>query len=265
MKVKIERINFSHLRNDEFVLVALYIIVIGGKYDNGKLYLEKSYNELLAFRALLESLKVYMRKNEKMVRLGEIDKERDILIVCINNVVKAYCNVELSEIDLYYEILATLLNKHQSKTIATDNRTSETERLQKFEADVNASSDIQKAFYVLGLEPVKNRLFAANKEYDTLFQEYIAEKSTEEHINVVNLRRNCTKAIEQYFDAIQYCAFAHEENDYSLLIKELGQLSAYFNQQLKIRATRRKNGKNVSEDPSITLPESEGEPELAGE
>ncbi|MDR2407877.1 MAG: DUF6261 family protein [Bacteroidales bacterium] len=257
MKIKIERVHFSHLRNDEYALVVLYIINIGGKYDVKKLFLEKSYNELLSFRSPLESLKIYVRKNEKMVRLGDLDRERDILIVCINNVVKSFHNTELPEISAYYENLSNLLNTHQSKTIATDNRTSETERLQKLETDVNASAEIQKSFQVLGLEFVKDRLFAINKEYDALFQEYIAEKSTEERMDVLTLRKDCTKAVGQYYDAIQYCAFAHEENDYSPLIKELTQLSAYFNQQLKIRATRRKNGKNTSEDPSITLPEEE--------
>jgi hypothetical protein len=257
MKKNIERIDLSHLRNDEFALVVLYIIIIGGKYDVRKLFLEKSYNELLSFRSPLESMKIYVRKNEKMGKLGDLDRERDIMIICINNTVKSFRNVELPEINPHYEILSTLLNAHQSKTIATDNRTSETERLQKLETAINASAEIQKAFQIFGLEPVKNRLFAANKEYDTLFQEYIAEKSTEERMDVVTLRKNCTKAVGQYFDAVQYCAFAHEENDYSPLIKELSELSAYFNQQLKIRATRRKSGKNTSEDPSISLPEGE--------
>jgi hypothetical protein len=254
MKIKIERIQYDRLRVYEFALVAIYTIDICGKYNNLVLHLEKSYGELFVFRPVLESLKVYVPKNEKMTRLGKLDEKRDILIRCINNVVSCFENVDIPEIDADHEILSSLLDKHKTKTIATDNRTSETERLQKLETDVNSSIEIQTALATFGLQVVANRLFATNREYDALFREYIAEKSTEERINVVELRKNCTKALGQYFDAVQYCAFAYEDIDYNPLINELKQLNAYYNQQLKARATRRKNGKTTDEEPPIEPP-----------
>jgi hypothetical protein len=256
MKVKIERIRYSSLRMDEFVLVAIYTVDICGKYNNEALHLGKSYGELLTFRPVLESMKVYVRKNEKLTRLGKLDDERDSLIRCANSVVNSYDNVNIPEIYGRYGILSSLLEKHKAKTIANDNRTSETERLQKLETEINASAEIQAAFAQFGLQAVVNRLFEANKEYDTLFREYIAEKSTEEHIDTVELCKNCTKALGQYFDAVQYCAFANENIDYNPLINELKQLNAYYNQQLKARATRRRNGKTVDEEPSIEPPEA---------
>ena len=90
MKVKIERIRYSRLRINEFTLVTIYTIDICGKQDNNGMHLGKSYGELSAFRPSLESLQVYVRKNEKMTRLarlGELDEERDKLIRCVNNVV----------------------------------------------------------------------------------------------------------------------------------------------------------------------------------
>jgi hypothetical protein len=254
MKVKIERIRYGNLRTDEFVLVAIYIIDICGKYDNEVLYLGKSYGELSEFRSALESIRVYVRRNEKITRLGKLDDERDTLIRCIISVVNGFGDIDIPEIYANHEILSTVLEKHKAKTIANDSRTSETERLQKLETDINASSEIQTAFTKFGLQIVVNRLFAANKEYDALFREYISEKSTEERINTQELRRDCTKALTQYFDAIQYCAFAHEDIDYNPLINELKQLSAYYNQQLKARATRRKNGKQTDEEPPIEPP-----------
>jgi hypothetical protein len=83
MKVKIERIRYNDLRINEFVLVVIYIIDFCGKYNNETLHLEKSYGELSAFRPVLESLKVYVRKNEKLTRLGQSDDERDALIRCV--------------------------------------------------------------------------------------------------------------------------------------------------------------------------------------
>jgi hypothetical protein len=255
MKVKIDRPYYSRLRNDEYTLVALHTIGICGKYDNKMLYLDKSYNELYTFYPVLESIKVHERKNMKIAQLNDLDMERDILITCTNNVVKGFRNVELPEITPHYDTLDKLLNVHQAKTIAGDNRLSETERLLKLEADIKDSEVAQIALQAFGLQPVITRLFASNKEYDVLFREYISEKSTKEHIDVLALRRSCTKALGQYFDAIQYCAFAHEDLDYTPLVNELNQLSAYINQQLKTRATRRKSGKNTGEEETpIELP-----------
>ena len=254
MKVKIERIRYNHLRINEFTLVAIYIIDICGKHDNDGMYLGKSYGELSAFRPSLESLQVYVRKNEKMTRLGELDDERDKLIRCVNSVVNGFEDIDIPGISEDYTLLSTLLDKHKAKTIATDSRTSETERLQKFETEVNASDAIQTAFAKFGLQPVVSRLFASNREYDALFREYIAEKSTEERVDVTELRKNCTKALGQYFDAVQYCAFVNENIDYNPLINELKQLSAYYNQQLKARATRRKNSQATDEESPIEPP-----------
>jgi glutathione S-transferase len=254
MKEKIERIRYTALRVDEFTLVAIYTIDICGKYNNEILYLGKSYGELSSFRSALESLQVNVRKNEKLIRLGKLDTERGSLIRCVNNVVNNFEGVNLPEISESYEILSALLDKHKTKTIASDSRTSETERLQKLEADVNASSDIQEAFRRFGLQAVVNRLFVANREYDAMFREYIADESTKERIDITELRKNCTKTLGQYFDAVQYCAFAYDNIDYRPLINELKQLSAYYNQQLKARATRRKNGKTTDEEPPIEPP-----------
>jgi hypothetical protein len=254
MKTNIGRILYSQLHNDEFALAAVYTIDISGKYDNEALHLGKSYAELVAFRPVLESLKVYERKSAKIARLGKLDVERDILLGCLNKSVKSFEDIDLPEISGNHEKLSALLDKHKTKTIAADNRTAETERLQKLEADINASAEIQSAITAFGLQPVINRLFTANKEYDVLFREYIAEKSTEERIDVVDLRKQCTKAIGQYIDAVQYCAFAYEDLDYTPLINELQQLSAYYNQQIKTRATRRKNGKTADEETTIEPP-----------
>jgi hypothetical protein len=254
MKVNIERLNYNQLRNDEVIMVVIYLITICSKYDNKKLFLEKSYEELASFLPLLESLKVHVRKNKKVEQLNNLDAERDTLINCFCKVVKSFSPVEIPEISTACGVLSALLEAHQAKTIASDNRLSETERLQKLEADIRDSVEVQNAIQQLELQVVVNRLFAANKEYSILFQDYIAEKSAREQVDVLALRKSSLKALGQYFDAVQYCAFAHEENDYTGLVKELSQLVAYVNQQLKTRATRRKNSKDTTEEPSIELP-----------
>jgi hypothetical protein len=256
MKVVIERIRYIWLWNNEFLQVVTYIIGICSKYDNEKLHLGKSYEELVSFRPILDAMTVSVRKNEKIANMGQLDTERYSLMKGVNEIVETFDELEIPEIHKHSGILMGLFEKHQTKTIPLATRASESERLQKLETEVNSSPEIQSAFEALGLQPVIKRLFAANKEYSNLFYEYISEKSAEEHIDIADLRKKCTKALTQYYDAVQYCAFAHEENDYQPLVNELKKLSTYYNQQLKARATRRKNGKKISEEEPIELPKT---------
>jgi hypothetical protein len=251
MKIKIIRVHYAHSRNDEFPIIYWQTVSICSKYDMENLHLAKSYGELSAFGPDMESLTIYLRKNEKLAMAGQLDVERDILINTTNRVVKAYEDVTLPEIEGHFDVLNTLLTKHQARTIAAASRAAETERLQLLENEVTALPAVQTALAAFGLTPVVARLFAANREYDTLFREYITEKSGEQRIDVTQLRRQCTKALTQFFDALQYCAYVYEELDYMPLINELVQLNEYYNRQLNARITRRKNGKKTDEEPSI--------------
>jgi hypothetical protein len=252
MKIKIDRVHYQNLRLYEFAIVYEQTAGICEKHDISALHLDKSYGELASYQPTIESLKVYLRKNEKLGRVGKLDDERGLLMNVTIHVVKAYSTVDMPEINLHQEQLEALLAKHNAKTIASDSRPSETERLKLLDADINASTDIQTAISVLGLTPVIARLFAANREYDILFREYIAEKGAEQHIDTLLLRQNCTKSLTQFFDAVQYSAYIYEELDYLPLINELNKLNQYYSQQLKARATRRKNGSKIEEEQPIS-------------
>jgi hypothetical protein len=251
MKVNIERVHYASLRNDEFPIVYGQTISICGKYDMKSLHLEKSYDELVSYQPALDSLTVYMRKNAKLTQAGKVEVERDLLINTVTHIVKGYEYTVLPEIQPHYEVLNELLTKHKARTIAKSSRAAETERLQVLEADINASQPAQIALAALGLTPVVTRLFEANRKYETLFREYIAEKGEEQRIDVVAQRRGCSKSLVQFFDAVQYSAYIYEELDYMPLINELTKLHKYYTAQLKARITRRKNGKNTSEEPPI--------------
>jgi hypothetical protein len=249
MKIKIIRVNYPNLKNSEFPTVYDQLISICEKHDMTVLHLDKSYSELISYRPKLATLKIYLRKNKKLELVGKVDIERDILTNVIIHVVKAYSDADLQEINPHWEILDTLLKKHNAKTIADDSRAAETERLKKLETDVNASINIQNALWALGLSPVVGRLFAANHEYDSRFKEYIAEKGAEEHINIPLLRKDCTKSISQFLDAVEYSAYCFEDIDYMPLVNELNKLNQYYSHQLKARATRHKTGNKTEDEP----------------
>jgi len=73
MKVKIERIHYASLRNDEFPVVYEQTVSICEKHRVESLHLEKTFSELVSFRPALESLTVHLRKNEKLARSGKND------------------------------------------------------------------------------------------------------------------------------------------------------------------------------------------------
>jgi hypothetical protein len=251
MKVKIERVHYASLRNDEFPVVYEQTVSICEKHSVESLHLEKTFGELISFRSALESLTVNLRKNEKLARSSKVEVERDALINGVKRVVKGYEYIDLPEIRPYFEVLDALLTKHTVRTIAAASHAAETERLLLLETEVNASQPIQTAFAAFGLTLVVRCLFEANREYEVLFREYISEKSEEQRIDVSLLRKNCSKALVQFFDALQYSAYIYEDVDYTPLINELKRLNLYYIQQLKAHATRRKNGKKTNEEPSI--------------
>jgi hypothetical protein len=219
-----------------------------------ELHLDKSYSDLIAFKPRLEAMKVNVRKHAAVSKLERLDNERDVLIDAFRNVVKALRHVELPSIKPNVVLLTQLMNDHKANTIATANRTSETERLLMLEKDMDADKKLQDATTALGLEPVAMRLFEANSEYNELFVKYIEETGAEEKVDIVMLRKECNNAITQFFNAIQYCSFEYEDQDYMPLANELNRLNEYYITQLKARATRNKNrkkGDNTSEKPIV--------------
>lgn len=252
MKIIIDRVHYAELRNDEFPIVYEQTLGICAKHNPVYLRLEKSYGELASFSEPFRALTVYMRKNEKLTQAGKLDVERDMLVTSIGRVVKGFGHIALPDTVAHVELLDALIEKHKFRTIAVSSRAAETERLLMFEADIVAGGQtVQEALSAFGLTAAIARLFAVNREYDTLFREYIAGKSEEQRIDVASLRKGCSKAIAQFFDAVQYSAYLYEDLDYTPLANELNLLNRYYNQQLKARTARRKNGKKTDAEPPI--------------
>ncbi len=255
MKTKIVRPHYVNLRNNEYPLAAERTISIAEKYSVQEMKLGRSFGILSGFRPRLQAMKVYVRKNKKIEAAGLLDSERDTLVKAFRGVVKAQVDVELPQVKPHCALLNELLDSHKTQTIAGDGLSTETERLNNLEKDIIAGQGIQTAIAALNLQDIVARMFDANREYETLFREIIAEKSVAEHIDIPALRRECNKALGQFFDAIQYCAFEHEDIDYVGLVNEINQLNNYYRTQLKARAIRRKNGKDTDKEEPIVPPE----------
>jgi hypothetical protein len=265
MKIKIERVNYRETRTDEFFTIYDEVIGICRKHDMSSLHVEKSFNELYSFQGPIKSLSVYLRKNEKLARAGQAAGERENLLRTLNRVVDGFGYMDIPEIRTHCDVLEKLLSKHNLPAIVKATRAAETERIQLLETEINANKEAQDAFAAFGLTIVVRRLFDVNREYEILFREYIAEKSEEQRIDVVQLKNECCKALTQFFDAIQYSAYVFENLNYLPLANEISKLNRYYIQQLSARATRRKNGKKTSEEPPIEPMKEGANPEVKNE
>jgi hypothetical protein len=251
MKIKIIRIRYGNLRNDEFVAAYKQTIDICEAHNIHVLRVEKSYGELSSLRSEIDGLKVQLRTNSLLSQMTATDFERDLLINGITRVVKSYQALDFPEITPYVKLLSPLLERHDTRTIAAAARTVETERLDKLEKEINADAALQEAFAKLNLASAVQRLFESNQQYKNLFRQYIAESGAEPTVNIVELRSRCTKALMQFFDAVEYSSYLYDDLDYAPFVAEATRLHQYYNQQLKARETRHKNGKKTSEEPPI--------------
>ncbi|MDR0714197.1 MAG: DUF6261 family protein [Bacteroidales bacterium] len=258
MKIKINRIPYKQLWNNEFPVMYGQVITIGKRYDMVSLHLEKSWNALIAFEATMESFGVYVRKNEKLTLAGKLDAERDMLIMLVRRVTDAFeAGVVFPEIGPHYEALSKLLDKHQARTIARDSRSAETERLLLLEKDLQGNEVAREALAAFGLKPVAERLFDANREYEATFNEYIDQKSSEIYFDMVQARKDCTDALNRFFDALQYCSEEYENVDYQPAANAFNLLNDYYTRHLKARASRRSKNSDKAEEeaPIEPMPE----------
>jgi hypothetical protein len=258
MKILIDRLHHANLRNNEFPTVYHQTLNICRKHDPEALHLEKSFAELESFAVLIDAMDVCVRRYKKLLLAGELDMERDRLSNAVYKVTKNYGNVDLPDIREHFDLLSPIVEKHRTKTVAGSTRTAETKRILMLENDVNAGgAAVAAALAAFGLTTVTVRLFAANREYDAIISAYIAEKSEAQKLNIAELRRGATKALTQFFDAVQYSAYIYEDLDYRPLVSELSELNRYYSQQLKARASRRKAGKKtIDEEPIPPMPEN---------
>lgn len=255
MKVKISRIDYQGLWNSEFTGVVQRTVSIAGKYKTGEIHLGKSYDELAAFVPQLDGMIKYVYKSEKLEAAGELDAERDTLIKAAVNIVKSFGTIhQLSWVVSMHDTVSSLFERNNAAGISTANLSAETERINALEKDYLSDSAARSAATAFGLSAIMERLFAANREYETIFRDYIADKSIGPRIDIPALRRTCSKALGQFFDAVEYCAYEHTDIDYLPLVNELNTLNTYYRTRLKARATWRKNNSN---DRGETIPPPE--------
>ncbi|MDR1169945.1 MAG: DUF6261 family protein, partial [Prevotellaceae bacterium] len=153
--------------------------------------------------------------------------------------------------------LTALFDKH-GRDIAYDRNTAETQRIYNLAEDIERTPGMLDVLVAFALMPAYNAMKEANKRFDELWQMRNRELGEVEHVDTKTIRADCIKAINVFYEGVEYWASESNDSQWAQLVAELSQLGSYYDRQIKARITRRKNraGNDDGDEPLITPQES---------
>jgi hypothetical protein len=250
METTLNRLQLPSLRNSEYTLFINQLAAIITKHNPIHLHLEKSSNRLMAMLPKLAKIKAQELGNELSNSLHEHDNERDTLLNAITGQVKAMSNVTLTTIAPQVAIMNHFFDIH-GRDIARANYNAETERINKLMDDYDTKADVTSAAEALNLKILFDQLRLVNSQFAELFMQRTGEESATEKVNAMAIRAETDKVLTAFFAAFEFCSTEYDELDYQTPANELNTLIDYYKTQLKARATRRSEGKDVSKEEPI--------------
>jgi hypothetical protein len=255
--MNIIRIHFPEFRNDEYPLVVSRFIDVVEKHNPAALRIGRSFERLTAFRPQLAKIEVQERADRDSALLLELDRERNTLLKGIRAVAKAFLGMTVEALSAPAAKLLEVLDRHGSD-IAQDNYTAKTKRIDDLSADASGMPDAAEILGAISLKPAFERLNEVNRKFDRVFMHRTGRRAETERVDIRAIRRECDKAIVKLWDAVEYNIDEYGEEDYRLPVAAVNALSAYYRQQLAIRATRRKNGKDAGKEEPVKPEEEQG-------
>jgi len=253
MEITIDRLQLRNLWNSEYVIFVNQVVVIFGKFDAEALHLQKAFGKLLNVLPDLAKVKAQELSSELSNSLQELDAERDTLINAIAAQVKTMGKLTIASIPPHVVVMNRFLDLH-GRDIASANYNSATERTRNLLADYDAKADVIAAVDALNLKILFDQLSVVNTQFANLFLQRTEKEGETEKVDTRAIRANSDKVLTSFFNAIEFCSGEYDEPDYETPANKLNVLIDFYKTQLKARATRRNNGKDVSKEPPITKP-----------
>jgi len=249
METTIDRLRFSNLWNSEYSKFVNQIATIFASYDPEKLHLQKAFAKLLNVLPDMAKVKAQEAGNALSKPLQEFANERETLHKAIVAQVKAMGKLTIPSIAPHVIVLKRFLDIH-GRDIAKANFNSATDRTAKMLADYDAKADVKKAVEALNLKILFDQLAIVNAQFDKLFMQRSHDEVATEKVDIRAIRTKTDKVLTSFFNGFEFCSGEYDELDYQKPGLEINNLIAYYKTQLKARATRRIEGKDVSkEDP----------------
>ena len=252
MNQKINKFSYTGLRNSEYTIFVNQIADIVKKSDPSALHLSKPFDKLVLALPNLAKVKAQETSNSLSNKLQDLDNERDILFKGIVAQAKTYSKINMAATLPHAIVLNKLLDKH-GRDIDTASYNAETKRLDDFIFDFKNDTAVNAAVAALNLTILFDHLIVVNTEFAKLFMQRNEEEASTEKVNSRVIRAESDKVLSRLLTAIEFCSTEYETIDYAPLVNKINDLIIYYKTQLKARNTRRNNGKDVSEEPEITI------------
>jgi hypothetical protein len=253
MNRTIEEFKYNGLRNMEFNLLVSHIIsIIDQAFVRDKI--GKRVDTLKKFLPELEKIEAQDRKWHESNELNQAEKDRDNYVNTLIRTERTYSRIFIPEYETASKLLTSFFDKHK-RDIATDTNTAETERIYNLVNDIEHTSALLEALKTFSLIPAYEAMKTANIRFDELWQKRNRELGELKPVDTKTIRTDCVKAIKNLYKGIEYWCEEEETPQWDTLIGTLSQLGSFYKQQLKARATRRKNKDNtVLEDEPVIVP-----------
>jgi hypothetical protein len=259
METLIERFRITALRNMEFTLVVPRIVAIVESHDPDALRLKNRLDAVKSFLPDLAKIEAQERRWPDANLMEGCESTRDDMVNIMIHVEHTYARVSVPGLEEASQKLTALFDKHK-RDIATDNRTSETQRIYNLVEDIERTPGFQeKVLEVFSLLSVFQTMKEANIKFDELWRRRNRELSEIEKVDSKTIRMKCGKAISSLYEGIEFYAAEYGEPAYHALIRELNKLSAYYKQQIKARITHRKNAGKPNGEELIKPPAGDNE------
>ncbi len=250
MKTTITRLTLNHLWNSEYPVFVNQIVTIVTKFKPDDLHLKKSFGLLSAKLPDLTKIKAQELSNALSNTLHDLDNERDTLITAILGHLKAFGSLSMSFIAPHVAVMNRFFDTH-GRDIAKANYNAETKRINDLLADYDAKAEVRSAVEGLNLTMLFDQLRSVNALFAEKFLQRSSEDAAVEKIDSRAIRSETDKVLNAFFDAFEFCSSEYDDLDYLTPANEMNDLISYYKTQLKARATRRSEGKDVSKEEPI--------------
>ena len=251
MKSKIKRVQSVRLLNSEYPLFVSQLVAIFQKYDLTLLHLKKAFEKLLALWPMVAKIKEQDLSNALSNLMQELDTERDTLIKAIIANVKTAGKLTLASLPPHVAVMKRFL-KTLGSDISKANYHSSTKLTNDLFVDYDAKQDVQTAVEALSLRIYFDHLRTVNTQFAELYMQRNEDDAAVEKVDTRAIRTETDKALTGVLDAFEFCSGEYDDLDYATPADELNELIARYKSELKARATRAKEGKNVSKEEPIT-------------
>lgn len=252
MKVKIIRLQLSHLWNNEYCMFVSQLVAIFLKYNAEALHLRKAFDRLQATSPEIAKIKAYDLSNAISNQLCDLNNERRTLIVAITKQTKTFGRLSMAGVAQHVDVLTRFINKH-GREIGTTNYNDNTKRFNDLIADFDSNPAVQEAASVLYCRILFDQLRTVNTQFASLFLQRTQEDSSIQTVDTRAIRSETDDVLNDFFNAFEFCSLEYEGLDYQTPANEMNDIISRYKTELKARTTRRLEGKEVHTEKPISV------------